>query len=249
MSPHFDGPMVAGGEGYALDELLLGDAPPRLATGLGLLDDLGGGIGPGEIWTISGPQGSGVTVLAATIATHAARGADVLFCNSHVPTRVMAATLREIDAGRTADPPSQLRLASWKLLWPGSPETSFWDSDCADASLVVVDTLDEQWHGSTRPTSRADMVLHVRELRSRAQQSNTALLLTSRSYAAPSGDATDWIEEAFDDVSHVRIKVRDEPPSGAVWPLQSLEVRARGHQVSVGGLEIHGHRARVRPAR
>src|SRR5665647_3294771 len=51
---HFDGPMVAGGLGYSVDELLATPAPATFHTGFDWIDQLTGGIAPGSVWTVMG---------------------------------------------------------------------------------------------------------------------------------------------------------------------------------------------------
>lgn len=81
---HFDGPMVAGGVAYELNELMDAAPPVRWTTRKLGLDTITGGVEAGAVWAISGPPGAGTTSLATTLVAEAALdGADVVVCNGH----------------------------------------------------------------------------------------------------------------------------------------------------------------------
>lgn len=79
------GPVLVGGMGYRMSELA--SLPPlaRHPTGIGGLDDvLSGGVGAGEVLTVAGPPGIGVSRLAMQGAVGTADSARVLFVNGHM---------------------------------------------------------------------------------------------------------------------------------------------------------------------
>jgi predicted ATP-dependent serine protease len=131
---HFDGPMIAGGHPYELDDLLNAEAPPMLPTGIVALDDFTGGIERGSLWAISGLAGIGVSGLALALAANAASDGDVIVCNGHIPSRVLARRLATL-AGNER----RLRVASWFSLLPEPPD-GLGDGTLEQADLVVVDT-------------------------------------------------------------------------------------------------------------
>src|SRR5690606_16641917 len=87
---HFDGPMVAGGLGYPVDEVLSSPRPATFSSGVEWIDQLTGGIEPGSVWTVSGPAGVGVTAFVRRLAVAAAQSGSVILANGHVPTRHLA---------------------------------------------------------------------------------------------------------------------------------------------------------------
>lgn len=200
---HFDGPMVAGGSAYGLVDVLEAPLRARMTTGIATLDEVTGGIEAGAMWAVSGPSGLGVTSLVNAIAASAARAADVLVCNGHVPTRALAADLsRRSGHDEPAAAGAGVRVASWYRLSqePPDDEVSF-DTN----GLLVVDTWDETWHAAPWPRNRAELVRRLRWLRHLARDRNTAVLLTARTPAGPSDDPLGWMCDAFDDAADVRI--------------------------------------------
>jgi hypothetical protein len=175
---HFDGPMVAGGLGYTVEELLAAPAAAPHSAGLEWLDLLTGGLEPGAVWAVVGPSGVGVTRLVVRLAVAAAATGDVLLANGHIGSRRLAGVVRESARrhGRTEDPLPM--LASW--LPTPTVGDDHWDGGCEQADVVVLDTWDEMWRPTTAPLSDAQRVADARWLRERARACGTALVLTAR---------------------------------------------------------------------
>jgi len=146
------GPVLIGGLGYPMGELALLPQLARHPTGLSGLDDvLSGGIGAGEVLTITGPPGIGVSRLAMQAAVGASRSARVLFVNGHMPTRRLLAGLRDIGerSGLTAHDLDRFEVASWvPLPSPDSPDDR-WVGFGYD--VVVIDCLDEMFRPQAWP--------------------------------------------------------------------------------------------------
>lgn len=217
---HFDGPMIAGGAAYGLDEIRASYQPQRISTGVAVLDEFTGGIEPGAVWALAGPSGSGVTSLSNTIAVGAAADADVIVCNGHVPTRALVTDL----AGRAARDRSpsreaQLRVASWYPLIHEPPDEQIYFDR---TGLLVVDTWDETWHAGRWPTSPTELIRPLRWFRHVMRVHNIAALVTARTPSGPSQDAQGWTRDAFDDVADVRIDL--QPGRESV----EVDVRCRG---------------------
>lgn len=233
---HFDGPMVAGGSGYDRQEILTHAASRHLPTGTGPLDDAVGGIQPGEVWTISGTAGIGVSRIVERFAITAAHVGTVLLANGHLGSRAIAGRLAEIR------PPTvgNLRIASWlPLPWLGDER---WDGACETADLVVLDTWDEMWRPTHWGRSIEERIADARWLRELARRHGTALLLTAR-LAAPgavSGDAHIAQDsrgrhaEVFDDVADVSLEVTEAPIRGQAV----VHARRRGGAVWSGPVNI-----------
>lgn len=225
---HFDGPMVSGGSGYTFAEIETGQPPTIHATGIRLLDSVTGGLQPGEIWSISGESGSGVTTLAVELAVGLQKSAGVLFCNSHVPTRDVVAMFRRSAAGQHVELEPGIRVASWQHAWhePGGRRLHF--DDAKPLSVVVLDTWDEQLMGYPHPRDLDAIVGTLRQLRELARRSTVGVVLTSRvpRSVGPSGRTA--IEDALDDVSTVRIEIGSVVPDDGQSPLRTVAIRRRG---------------------
>jgi hypothetical protein len=231
-SLHFDGPMVAGGLSYRVDELLAAPGPPGLPTGVEWIDRVTGGLAPGSLWTVLGVTGVGVTTFATRLATAAAATGTVILANGHVPTRSLARQAQQA-AGRLGQtevqPPSSLpRLASWLPL-PNLGEDS-WDGDCERADVVVLDTWDEMWRPEHWGHTREQRLASLRWLREVVRTNGTALLLTGRlphgSSGAPHPDVH-WAVEPFDDVADVGVWL-DWSDDGSPWREATVRVRGGG---------------------
>lgn len=231
-SLHFDGPMVAGGLSYQVDELLAAPGPAGLPTGVEWIDQMTGGLAPGSLWTVLGATGVGVTTFATRLATATAAAATgtVILANGHVPTRSLARQAQQA-AGRLGQtevqPPSSLpRLASWLPL-PNLGDDS-WDGDCERADVVVLDTWDEMWRPEHWDNTREQRLASLRWLREVARRNRTALVLTGRlphgSSGAPRPDMH-WAVEPFDDVADVNVWL-DWSDGGS--PTRVATVRVRG---------------------
>lgn len=234
---HFDGPMVAGGLAYDIDELLAAPQPPALSTGVEWIDQVTGGITPGSIWTILGATGVGVTTFATRLATAAAATGTVILANNHVPSRSLARQVKQSASrlSRAGDdsPPSTLplpRLASWLPL-PDLGDAS-WDGDCERADAVVLDTWDEMWQPEHWSHTREQRVAGVRWLREMARNKGTALVLTSRlpygSSGAPRPDTHSAVEP-FDDVADVNVRL-DWSDDRSPWRVATVRVRGAGSE-------------------
>ena len=225
---HFDGPMIAGGLGYSVEELLASPAPATFHTGVDWIDQLTGGIEPGSVWTVMGPTGVGVTTFVTRLAAASARSSEVILANGHLPSRHLAALVQKAaqrDGGTT---PSTPRVASWLPL-PDVGDDS-WDSACEHADVVVLDTWDEMWRPDRWRMSREERIADVRWLREVARSVHTAVVLTARRprVAGPGPGTTPrhWAEEAFDDVADVSIELGWG--AGSAWRLATLRSRSGG---------------------
>jgi len=171
---------LVGGMGYPVGELATMPPLARYPTGLGGLDDvLFGGLGVGEVLTIAGPPGIGVSRLSMQAAVGAARTARVLFVNGHMPTRRLLAGLRDLGerSGPSSDALARVEVASWvPLPDPDSPD-NHWVGRGYDA--VVIDCLDEMFRPQAWPDAEG-ILRHCRWLRECAQRSATALVITAR---------------------------------------------------------------------
>jgi predicted ATP-dependent serine protease len=175
---HFDGPMVAGGLAFPVEEVVAAPAPRPHSTGLEWLDRLTGGIEPGAVWAVIGTAGVGVTRLVARFGVAAAATGEVLLANGHIGTRRLASVVHET-ARRLGQAGDALpMLASW-LPTPAVGDDR-WDSDCERAAVVVVDTWDEMWRPGAWPRSADHRIQDARWLRERARAHGTALVLTAR---------------------------------------------------------------------
>lgn len=232
---HFDGPMIAGGHPYELAALLNAEAPAMLPTGVVALDEFTGGIERGSLWAISGLAGIGVSSLALALAANAASDGDVVVCNGHIPSRVLARRLAAL-AGRER----RLRVASWFSLLPEPPD-DLGDGTLEQADLVVVDTWDETWHDATWPATRAELTRKLRWLRHLGRDNGTAIVLTSRMQQTQGGDdVLGWMPEAFDDAADVYIAIapaedaRAGTPIGAHAIVRSRSVGRRAFRLAGG---------------
>ena len=225
---HFDGPMVAGGLGYTVDEVLAEPAPVTSGTGVEWIDQLTDGIAPGAVWTVMGPTGVGVTTLAVQIAVASAHTGVVLLGNGHVGSRALAQqVLRGAHRDNDAAPPLP-QLASWLPL-PDVGNDS-WDGACEGADVVVLDTWDEMWRPARWRLSREERIADIRWLREVARGCGTAVVLTTRlAHRGPGGAGpapTHWAAEAFDDVADVSIELEWE--AGTPWTVATVRVRGGG---------------------
>jgi len=110
---HFDGPMIAGGLGYSVEELLTSSAPATFHTGVDWIDQLTGGIAPGSVWAVTGPTGVGVTAFVTRLAVASARGSEVILANGHIPSRHLAELVQKGSLRDGGTAPSTPRVASW----------------------------------------------------------------------------------------------------------------------------------------
>jgi len=222
---HFDGPMVAGGLGYPVDELLAAPAPPAFGTGVEWIDQLTGGIAPGAVWTVAGPTGVGVTTFAVRLAVASAHSGVVLVANGHVGSRALARQAAGVARCGQGGMPDGLRLASW-LPVPDVGDDS-WDGASESAAVVVLDTWDEMWRPARWQMSREERIADIRWLREVARGCGTAVVLTARlpNRAAGARPApAHWAAEAFKDAADVAVELDWE--AGAPWRVAT--VRARG---------------------
>lgn len=241
--PFFGGPMVAGGLGYPLVQVADMAAPVTYPTGSPLLDAHLEGIRPGELWSISGESGSGVTTLAVELAGRFAQGAPVLLCNSHVPTRDLARMLRWLIVDYPT-PASRVRLASWQHSWHEVDDRSL-RFDTHDARVVILDTWDEQLFGHPRRFDHAELVGSLRRMRHLAEQAGVALVLTSRTPRARLAAERILLDDALDDASTVRMQIGGGQQEGDPYPTLTVRRRGRGGPKRFT-LVTTGGRARVR---
>jgi len=233
---HFDGPMVAGGLAYAVDEILTVPAPVTHSTGLEWLDQLTGGIEPGAVWAVVGPAGVGVTPLVVRLAVAASSSGEVLLANGHVGSRRLAGVVRE--AARRHGPaggPTPM-VASW--LPTPTIGADRWDGGCERADVVVLDTWDEMWRPTTEPITDAQRVADARWLRERARAHGTALVLTARlprwtSPASPGASAHPACD-ALVDTADVLLELDDSDDNGR----RRLTARVRGGHANRGELPV-----------
>lgn len=231
---HFDGPMIAGGHPYELDALLNAEAPSMLLTGIVALDDFTGGIERGSLWAISGLAGIGVSGLALALAANAASDGDVIVCNGHIPSRVLARRLATL-AGKER----RLRVASWFSLLPEPPD-GLGDGTLEQADLVVVDTWDETWHAATWPGTRAELSRRLRWLRHLARDNGTAIVLTSRMPQARSDDVVGWMADAFDDAADVYIAITAMDDARFGGPIGDTRAIVRSRSVGRRAFRLTG---------
>ncbi len=82
--------------------------PPGFMPGLGVLDELTGGIRPGDLWVVEGPAGVGVSMLVLQLATAGLRsGRSAAVVCGHLPVPVQVARLA-----------SQIGRVRLSHLWP-----------------------------------------------------------------------------------------------------------------------------------
>jgi hypothetical protein len=233
-TPSLRGGVVPGGLAYAIGEL---DAvsPAATSTGLEQLDAAtGGGLLPGAVWTVIGPSRVGVTEFAVRIACAASCSGTVILANGHVATHLIVKRTTEEAAitGSLAEVTSRVSIASWLPLPRTSSDGTYsWDSACAAADVVVMDTLDEMLRPAAWPTAD-ELVLALRGLRESARHHGTAVLLTART-GQEEGDApvaTEWsvrqARRAFEDVGDVQIRLGAGPPG---FLALGTYVRGLGH--------------------
>lgn len=203
------GPVLVGGLGYRLDEV--DGVPPleRHPTGLPSVDDLlGGGLGSGEVMTMFGPPGVGVTRLAIQMALGAAASSKVLFVNGHLGSRRLVASLRAIGGacGVATAALDGFQIASWiPLPYPGR-EDDQWIG--VEYDVVVIDCLDEMFRPQAWPDPQ-NALRYGRWLRECAQRSSTALIVTARAaepeQVGSQGFTAAWrrhpLHDVFDDIA------------------------------------------------
>lgn len=226
MALHFDGPMVAGGLGYPVEELLAAPAATPHRTGLEWLDQLAGGIEPGAVWAGIGPAGVGVTRLVVRLAVAAASSGEVLLANGHVGSRRLAGVVREAARRHGRAGGAMPTLASW-LPTPAVGDDR-WDGGCERADVVVLDTWDEMWRPTTVPIGDAQRAADARWLRERARAHGTALVLTARlprwTRAASPGASAHPAFDALVDIADVLLELDDGADDGR----RRLTARVRG---------------------
>lgn len=151
---------VAFGDGLAatLDEICDPRGPDRgLSTGLGALDDIIGGLKPGQLVVVGGRPGAGKSVLAVDMlrATAVKRGLPALIISlemsiDEIRKRVMAAECkvnlgRILNGGLRGDEIARLRLNAPRL---GQTPVYIDDSSSADlASIRAAARRHQQRHG------------------------------------------------------------------------------------------------------
>lgn len=191
----FDGPAVAGGSLWSVDEVVRAPLPTVFGTAIPPIEEATGGIGAGEVWTVSGEAGIGVTALVATLASGIARsGGDVSVANGHVPTRALARRLTE----RADDAAARIRVTSWlRVPWLGDEDWTLGDTD-----VVVLDTYDEMWRPPHWERSPEQRIADARWLRELARRAGTAVVLTQR---RPHGAHRTATDNVFEDVGDVRL--------------------------------------------
>jgi hypothetical protein len=219
---HFDGPMVAGGLDYSAEEILASPKPATFSTGVEWIDQLTGGIGPGEVWTVMGPAGVGVTTFLRHLSLSAARTGSVVFANSHVPTRRLAQSIvDQRPPGEENPSPTAPQIASWLPLPALGADD--WDGACRSADVVILDTWDELWRPHDWARSREERIADARWLREVARSAHTAVVLTARLPRSRQIEPH-WSEDVVDDVADVTIELKQEPDS----PWRLATVRRRG---------------------
>ena len=203
-APHFDGPSIAGGSAWGLDAVLRAPRTAPLSTSIGPVDEVAGGMLPGEIWTVSGEAGRGVTSLITVLTCGIATAADVVIANGHVPTRTLAERLAERAGGDSV----RISVTSWlRVPWLGDEEWSLGHAD-----VVLLDTWDEMWRPPHWERSPEQRIADARWLRELARRAGTAVVLTQR---RPLGVPRTPIDAVFDDVADVRLEVRRSEQRGA----------------------------------
>ena len=199
----FDGPAVAGGSLWSLDEVVGAPRPAAFGTASPPVDEATRGIGAGEVWTVSGEAGIGVTALVTTLASGIVRsGGDVSVANGHVPTRALARRLTE----RADDAAARIRVTAWlRVPWLGDEDWTLSDTD-----VVVLDTYDEMWRPPHWERSPEQRIADARWLRELGRRTGTAVVLTQR---RPVGTARTAMDDVFEDVADVRLDLaRGEHP-------------------------------------
>ena len=219
---HFDGPMVAGGLGYPVDETLSSPRPATFSSGVEWIDQLTGGIEPGSVWTVSGPAGVGVTAFVRRLAVAAAQSSSVILANGHVPTRHLARMVaHDARTHQDADHSRLPQVASWLPL--PTLGSDAWDDACRATDVVVLDTWDEMWRPGDWARSREERIADARWLRELARSAHTAVVLTAR-LPRTGTEAPHLTEDVFGDVADVQVSIDQEPDS----PWRRATVHARG---------------------
>lgn len=201
--------------------------PPGLSVGLAPLDELTGGLRPGDVWVVEGPAGAGVSMLALQIAAAAAgSGRSAAVVCDHLPVPVQLARL----VSQTA----RVHLSHlWPpdgLLDPGEHERSASASQRlvgggSAPDVLVVDTVAAEL--SCEPGSRR---LLLRTLLGACRSSGTTAILGHR---VPGGTEADHMGGLLHDVADVSVHFcsgvsEDAPPRlrknrwGAVGPLPGV---------------------------
>ena len=215
--------MVAGGLGYSVDELLASPRPATFSTGVEWIDQLTGGIGPGEVWAVIGATGVGVTTFVRRLSVAAAQSGVVILANGHVSSRDLAKSIAYgVVPSDGCDPPAATpQIASWLPL--PTLGTDVWDGACEQADVVVLDTWDEMWRPHDWARSREERIANARWLREVARSADTAVVLTARLPRSQPSEPH-WAGEGFDDVADVTIVLEQEPDT----PWRLATVRRRG---------------------
>lgn len=215
---HMNGPMIAGGSGYTLEELAALPKPRVHSSGLPQIDDVcDGGIHSGEVWTIAAQSRVGVTALAIKMAVAASQTAEVLFVNGHVGTRLLrdsvVRTAETSDSNATAF--ARLRLASWERQPNWRPDAPALHLRCDEHQtpfnqLDIFDTIDEMWVPNYWPSTAEDRLQTLRSHREDSRCKDRSVVLTARVEPGSDFDSAwqrHWACAAFTDVADVQIEV------------------------------------------
>lgn len=214
---HFDGPMMVGGAAYPLDEISGVVGGTRIPTGVVPIDAITGGIGPGEVWCISGQSGTGVTALCSKIAAAASNAVDVVLCNGHVPSLAMVRDVQALGASE------RLCLASWLAPLDFIEANEYgWTAP----GVYVIDTWDELLPSGLHALTYTEMVERLRYVRRRAAMSGSAVVIAARTPLRPRDEPLGWTVEALAEVAHVRVELGESSTTSYA----NVRVRRGPHQ-------------------
>lgn len=226
-------------------------APPAFLPGLGDLDELTGGIRPGDVWVVEGLAGAGVSMLVLQLAVAGLRsGRSAAVVCGHLPVPVQLARLvsqtARVPVSRLWPPDGPLdpgereriEIASQRLAaWPLRLATGIFEV-AADAhaalrlvgggsapDVLVVDTVAAELSYEPGPRRRL-----LRKLLIACRSAGTAAILGHR---VPGGTEADRMGGLLHDVADVSVHLcsgvsEDVPPLlrknrwGAVGPLSGV---------------------------
>lgn len=218
------------------DALQRAAPPPGFTVGLAPLDELTGGIRPGDVWVVEGPAGAGTSMLVLQLAAAGVRaGRSAAVVCGHLPVPVQLARLvsqtarvhlshlwppdRSLDPGelersggarqRLATEPLRLATGIFDVAGDASAAPGLAGGGRAP-DVLVVDTVAAELGHEAAPPRRL-----LRKLLGACRPAGTALILSHR---VPGGTEVDRVGGLLLDLADVVVHLAS--PVGDTRPVQ-----------------------------